>query len=101
MCTTVYIYGRVPIYIYIYIYMLLPRRKRHAVRKQGMPTRYADFGRVFFQIPIKIEKILEILVCRLGMPTGYADWGGVFCPLPLRIEWRAAIYIYIYIYISE
>ena len=35
-------------WVYIYIYMAAcqsiwsPRRKKHAVRKQGMPTRYAD-----------------------------------------------------------
>ena len=40
----------------------------------GMPTRYANFVCLSFQICSKIEKIVKIVVWRLGMPTRYADW---------------------------
>ena len=52
-----------------YQYVDTPRQRKHAVGKQSMPTRYADFVRLSFQICSKIEKILKIVVCRLGMPT--------------------------------
>ena len=75
--------------------------------ERGMPTRYADFVRLSFQICSKVEKIVKIVVCRLGMPTRYADWvcrqvcrlSALLCQLSLPNKMtQSHIYIYIYIH---